>query len=939
MGLFEETNIDIYSSRDQIRNQLIQEAQEYLELETVDLYKTSFVSYLINVLSILSSNQMFYSSTLYREFFLTQAQIQESVYNLAKWIGYSVPPATPSTVNVLFTMPLGFTDSLVNFVIPNDFKVFANDIPFTINTSFVFDAVMNSTTEDDLTDQVNSMVTEGLQVEVLNNRIITVRNPNGFFFPVQISIEEGTEEPIASFLLPFTQVLKQYESFQIPTDLEFYQFYSKRITNIDGEVSDISLYVIPSEIDMTDVNTIDEFEAKFTEDQKTQYLWEQTTDGIYTLDQSDENYVLTTFTNEIEVLFGNGVIGKQPERGSTIAMILSVTKGEEGNVIPGAITTSDTLYFTGDNNKVQRISFDVTNTSSATGGADTPSLAEVKSNAITNLRSKQRLVSETDYDDFNIIVPEVPLTGTIPILKRSDLKVNEITVFSQLIYNNPENPDGQAEIVPTRNISLPIDSTNFFIPRGSSPIGENSEFETIFSMVVDIETGQADYEYILRETDITTALESTDPNYNPLAFMVIPTVNFSSTIDSTNSDIINIDVFANANHVPTDDITQFRAKIITEFDGQEYDMITELDPDDPDIVKGFSYQFLDFLNFPKNQVQFKIRVQGLVPYDKITTEDKIALGIEGDPSEPDQFITISVYTADIIIRQDLSDFMISSVTLDTINNESVYVVHNVPVVLSSYFEQDGFDIKDFELTVLQKLINEININSKRMLTDFINVKFPDTAGKLTNMLNNPVGSPKIISRTLTNIPTTPALFDSYIVNGKEGIDFLGQNWADYKDQIAQWNGIKWIFIEPGFDEFVEIDNKFDANDADQGRKLQWTGEIWFEPVFDIPFEVSLKINKDPSVPISSSALTTNIRTALIDHFSSKFGMDAEIDRSEISRVVRGVDGVKFAVVLKPEVDIRFKFEIKDLEFETLLDYTPQLVAFTEDNISINIIPS
>ena len=62
----------IYLSRDQIRSQITDYIKTYLELENVDLTKTSFLSFIVNLLSTLTSNLMFYQSSVYREFFLTR---------------------------------------------------------------------------------------------------------------------------------------------------------------------------------------------------------------------------------------------------------------------------------------------------------------------------------------------------------------------------------------------------------------------------------------------------------------------------------------------------------------------------------------------------------------------------------------------------------------------------------------------------------------------------------------------------------------------------------------------------------------------------------------------------------------------------------------------------------------------------------------------------
>ena len=66
-------------------------------------------------------------------------------------------------------------------------------------------------------------------------------------------------------------------------------------------------------------------------------------------------------------------------------------------------------------------------------------------------------------------------------------------------------------------------------------------------------------------------------------------------------------------------------------------------------------------------------------------------------------------------------------------------------------------------------------------------------------------------------------------------------------------------------------------------------------------------------------------------------MDQDIDKSEILQVIRSVSGVQYAELILPKVDIRFKYQIQDLPQDELLDYTPQLVAFTQDTISITLL--
>ena len=927
--IIEPNAATIFSSREQIRAQLTDYCQQYLELENVDLYKTSFLSYIINILSALSANQLFYTSTVYRELFLIYAQMQESVYNLSKWIGYNIPNAVPASVDVLFTMPLGFkTTDDITFQIPSTYQVTAGTIPFTIQSiaggKYTFNAELTSADYQTLLYDFKYTT-----VQILNNKLITVRDANGFYYPVQVS--KTGSYPTASFILPFLQYKSLLSTFQIPNNLEFYQFYSYKVTGLNGQISSIDVYVIPSDntdIDITQIDSVEAFEKVLSQHPDlVDYKWTESTAGLYTLSSDDEKYIWTPLENSIEVTFGNGVLGKQPERGSNVIIISRITNGASGNVVAGSITTKDPLYYTGTSGSLQRLSFDIINPSSAIGGADSPSLQEIKNNAISNLTSKNRLVSDIDYNNFNTIASEVPIEGSIPILKRSDLKINEICMFSKLIYNNPNNENGTPEVVPTRNIVFSADTSSYptlFIPMGSSPIGTNSEFETIFNMQIDPTTNTAAYDYLINDIDISNTLESVNSDISTNIYMSVPYTNISSILDST-ANLTSIQIISSVNHIPTKDDNNnyytFRSYLKTMFDSKEYLTQTITDSTDVNTVTAFEYTFDNVQNLPTGVIEFKLRVE---TYLDSTWQE------------------LSQYSFETTIRRDLSDFMISSVTNDSTD---IYYVHDVPVILSEYLTQDNFDKKNFELIVLQSLIQNLSITSKRMLTDFVNIKFPDTYGLLTNMQYNPLSDYRVISRTLSIIPEYdplhpelgPIYGDTYIVNGGEIDPNTGSRiWVKEVNKLSQWNGSTWVFISPKFDEFIQITNTYDPSDVDNGKKLIWTRSEWMEPIFGIPFDIKAKISIDPLTTSTSSAIVDSIKSTLVSTFATKFGMDVDIDKSEIISVIRSISGVQYCELLEPQVDIKFKYEMTDLTLEQLLDYTPQLVAFTEDTIEIQI---
>jgi len=424
----------IYNSREQIRRQLTEYIKEYLDLQDVDLTKTSFVSYIINVLSSQTSNLLFYTSSVYREFFLTLAQLPESVLNLASFIGYSASEATHSNANVLIRIPFGFEDSLVEFSIPEGFKFFANEIVFSTYYTTNIRVFNNSSASVTLTTE---------------NKVYNI--------PVNI---DTTTDMEFSIILPLRQYTENIQEFQIDGDLRKYQFVNLDVP-VSGKVSGIKV-----EIREPDSTAWEEFQ-RFS--------------SIYLMSSTDTGYVARRSYDGIKIYFGNGLIGKQPKANATVKVTIRETLGADGNVIAGAINRGERIYTTTITGKTQILNYFVLNISPASGGKNEETIDETRRNAIDNLTSRNRLVSENDYNVIKTIIPNAPiLESSIPILKRSDLKINEIQIFTIMTYSN--------DAVPTRNIKTIFPLGTTFIPKNTIIEVDGEEYYTLFDMTLDTES-------------------------------------------------------------------------------------------------------------------------------------------------------------------------------------------------------------------------------------------------------------------------------------------------------------------------------------------------------------------------------------------------------------------------------------------------------------------
>jgi len=832
--------VKIYGSRESIRSQLTEFAQEYLELKAVDLYKTSFLSYIIDILSILTANQMFYTSSIYKEFFFVTAQFNESVSNLANWIGYKPPQAIPSRVDVVFELPLTFSSAAVTFSIPSEFKVTASHIPFMIDSNPISNVAATFERKADNEGkalEISATVLPDTTVQIINNNAVTVRDSNGFYRPVTTT--ESRDK--ITFALPFIQHEKINEQFIIPTSLEFYQFYSKKV-KFNGMVSQIKVF-IKEPIGGETLNVEDSSSYNFNEFDE----WVEAENGLYTLTSVSKQFVWTSTINEGELHFGNGILGRQPAPGSIIMLSLYITKGSDGKVIPMSISKGDPLYYkaidastgslTNVSTKLHRISYKVYNPSMCTGGSNTPNNEEIKQNAIVNLRSKKRLVSGSDYYDINTIMgSNFPVSEATPILKRSDIKINEIMTFMKLMYHDSNN---LPEIVPTRNAYVSLLNVvynrdgKFTIPRKSKLIIDNNIYESIFNITLNQRTNVATYDYVLSDVYDSPAALTIDQPYNISALYIgqsyipITTVDFhipmtpvhdydfiegsisssagdnsSSSELSSSTEYIEVPsedirypliIKINVDHIPSAEISFFRIKAVTRWgSNQEYIGDDIIKPDinfSTDInvtYNNFTLTIPDYREVPVGLQRIEYEVHGLV-FDEASGEDT--------------WIPLHRYFTDVVIRQNLDDVMISTMTStrrwDGIcHDDTKTVIHNVPVILSNYID-DGAgggvintpNQKDFELTVIQNLLNNLYMDNKRMLTDFINVKVPDTHGKFYNLKYNKQDH-EIVSRYQTPFGfTAPAGIKQmiYTIYGNDNETLNPGCQGDYYDSGDTYN--------------------------------------------------------------------------------------------------------------------------------------------------------
>jgi hypothetical protein len=839
----------IYASRDAIREQVIELLKQYMELNEVDLTQSSFLSYIIDIFTTLASNLMFYQSNIYKEFFLTQAQLPESIHNLSSFLGYSPAEANFAIGSVLMTIPLPFNDSNTKFQIPAGFE-------FKTADGIIFISYYD----------MDIIVTDNTSVSIS-------ASASGKIIDVPYNIDTTSENMNFQFIIPLKQYKTIYQEFVIDEDLQPYQFTDIDVP-VEGKVSSLKVYVRgPNEATTSEGLLYTRF------------------DSLYLMSNSDRGYVMRVSSAGRKLYFGNGIIGIQPAAGSTVIVHVNETEGSDGNVITGSITTGDRIY-SQQNEETQIISYTVTNPAPAYNGKDEEDLQEIRSNSIKSLTSLNRLVSEQDYKNFDVVVPDAPIkSNSIPVLKRSDLKMNEIQIYTILEFGS--------DIVPSINGTITLGEGEQF-PYGTTYLAreyvkkiDDVDYITLFDMTIDPMNEAAYYHYIMREINLVpTLIESwTYDNQSIFNFNVN---NLLVSIDSTSEVAFELSYYSTeANY----DECICTMTILSTDDSYEMTNV-------PGVGGGkFVYIFDSYLHLPKNSQTYTFLISNPAEVSGLAVTQ-----------------TNSQYSADFIVRKDLKSYMLSNTSDDGTST----IIYDIPMIKKSYY--DDIDKVVFEVQVLQAFVSSFDLKNYRMLTDFNNIKLSNSTGKSKNMLLNNTTKNSVIDIGMSAIPTTSEIGDRYIVSGTEGGD-----WTGHRDKIAMCidsTANIYTFIEPKENDIVYVTNKY--------TKYVY-GELgWREPIFDIPLKISLEVFKENDSSIDEGTLITNIKTSIMDYYSDTFGVSIDIRRSKIIDLVHNVDGVSHCRVLKPETAVFFDFDIDDFTQTQLLEYSPEWMHFTKSDITIKI---
>lgn len=898
--MFDDRTIDIFSSRDKIRNQLIEYVKDYLELEGQDFSKTSYLSYLINVLSVLTSNLLYFSTSIYKESFLTRAIQKESVLNLSTFLGYRPRTATPATCSVLIGMPINFSslnntdERSVTITIPKDFKFLAGEIPFSLDAETIVNIVKKENTETGVFTTVATVLTypDTGGSQTIKSEVQT--DSKGF--------------EILYFMVNVTQVEKVMYEFTIP-ELEPYEFYNTALY-FDGDLASIDM-----------VTTINE-KTELTE------RWEFY-DSLFLIPNDVRGYVYRKNENGIQIFFGNGVVGKHPPSNELCRILVGTTRGTDGNVISGAINSTERLYVRDydpagkliDNNGnpyvMRPVKMNVINTEPATNGEDSQTIDEIKTSALASIKTLNRMVSRDDYDDLKTVVPELPVFHSKHLLKRSDIKTNEISLFTDIIYNDA--------IVPTRCAVWEFneaDNPTYTILITDTIEISGFNYYSLFNIVVQPNLKTCNYYYLVDEAEDAVILNRTY-SINPVTkkneTRILPTYSKFITIirDEDTGETLPDDEQKLRIELYYDELSEIESLgcyLITDWDGVQYTMDEYVIDEDTENEKTCFAIELDLITIPEGDKTYYFKMYELVEKE----------------SDPGEYTVEPLNEAQVkmIIKQNLDEFMYSAVqTSGTYPNRTI-TVYNVPVIKKNYFDKVNKDV--FKKLIYDKIL-KLDISGLRMITDFLNLKFSDSTGPMTNMKYSKTTKESVIDINIKELPLTPEDEDRYIVTSDDTNPWLEDPWNKPSPFIAVYKELlgTWVFQQISTNDIIYVEN--------EGKKMIFNSEKMVVPEKTIPIFLHIVIWRDKTYPATESGVVQNVKDNLINALYTNFGFDKPLYRATIIDIVKSTPGVANCVVLQPDHDIFFNFNIyTDLTQQELLEYVPQLIFVDSSNILVEV---
>jgi hypothetical protein len=413
-----------YATRDfaGLRQELVNLTKEYYPDLVKNTNDASIFSVLLDLNAAVTDNLHFHIDRVWQETMLDFAQQKQSLFHIAKTYGIKIPGTRPSVTLCDFSINVPVRgdkeDERYLGIIRAGAQVSGGGQIFETIEDIDFKNPFNSKGEPNRLKIPNFDVNNSLVSYTITKREAVVNGVTRIFRRV---ITEVDQKPFLKLYLPEQNVLgvtavihKEGTNFNNnPTTAEF-SLSSNKWYEVKSLIQD--KIFVP---DPTAVSDKDNFKAgtylKINNKFYTEYTPESyfsLTFGSGSVDPLDnlDNYMNGTLKVNLASYLNNMSLGAIPKANTTLFVKYRIGGGKDSNLGVNVISAIDNVEFdiTGPNSSINsqvEQSLRVVNVTAAIGGADQPSIEEIRNMIAYNFAAQNRAVTLNDYKSLIETMP------------------------------------------------------------------------------------------------------------------------------------------------------------------------------------------------------------------------------------------------------------------------------------------------------------------------------------------------------------------------------------------------------------------------------------------------------------------------------------------------------------------------------------------------------
>jgi hypothetical protein len=413
-----------YATRDfaGLRQELVNLTNDYYPDLVKNTNDASIFSVLLDLNAAVADNLHFHIDRVWQETILDFAQQRQSLFHIAKTYGIRIPGVRPSVALCDFSVNVPVRgdkeDERYLGILKGGAQVSGGGQIFETIEDIDFSNPFNSKGEPNRLKIPNFDSNNSLISYTITKREAVVNGVTRIYRRV---INQVDQKPFLKLYLPEQNVLgvvsiihKDGTTFGAnPTSTEF-----TTSTNKWYEVKSLmqDKVFIPNTTSVSDKNN---FKAGDYMSVSNKFLTEYTPEGYFsltfgsgTVDPLDnlDNYITSNMKVNIASFLNNMSLGSVPKVNSTLFVKYRIGGGKDSNLGVNVITSVDSVEFNiqGPNSTINtqvEDSLSVTNITPAIGGADQPTIEEIRNMVAYNFAAQNRAVTLNDYKSLIETMP------------------------------------------------------------------------------------------------------------------------------------------------------------------------------------------------------------------------------------------------------------------------------------------------------------------------------------------------------------------------------------------------------------------------------------------------------------------------------------------------------------------------------------------------------